>query len=58
MRIMINRSQPFAEHIQHRWPATWSLLKLAALRGLIEKDLVDFEYPTYQVLSLPEATER
>ena len=31
---------------------------LAALRGLIEKDLVDFEYPTYQVLSLPEATER
>lgn len=31
---------------------------LAALRGLIEKDLVDFEYPTYQVLSLPEARER
>ena len=31
---------------------------LAALRGLIEKDLVDFEYPTYQVLSLPEARKR
>ncbi len=31
---------------------------LAALRSLIEKDLVDFEYPTYQVLSLPEATKR
>ncbi len=31
---------------------------LAALRGLIEKGLVDFEYPTYQVLSLSEATER
>ncbi len=31
---------------------------LAALRGLIEKGLVDFEYPTYRVLSLPEATKR
>jgi hypothetical protein len=27
---------------------------LTALRGLIEKDLVAFSYPTYQVLSLPE----
>jgi hypothetical protein len=27
---------------------------IAALRDLIEKDLVAFHYPTYQVLSLPE----
>lgn len=26
---------------------------LDALRGLIDKDLVAFEYPTFQVLSLP-----
>ncbi len=31
---------------------------LAALRGLSGKDLVDFEYPAYQVLSLPEARKR
>lgn len=29
---------------------------LAALRGLIAKDLVAFRYPTFQVLSLPERT--
>lgn len=27
---------------------------LASLRGLIQKDLVAFSYPTFQVLSLPE----
>ena len=27
---------------------------LCALRGLIQKDLVAFRYPTFQVLSLPE----
>ena len=31
---------------------------LAALRGLIKKDLVAFSYPTFQVLSLPEGTKR
>jgi hypothetical protein len=31
---------------------------LTGLRGLIEKDLVAFSYPTYQVLSLPERPRR
>lgn len=31
---------------------------LTALRGLIEKDLVAFSYPTFQVLSLPERPRR
>lgn len=31
---------------------------LDALRILIEKDLVAFDYPTYQVLSLPSREER
>jgi len=31
---------------------------LAALRGLIEKDLVAFSHPTFQVLSLPERSRR
>ena len=32
--------------------------QLHALGGLIEKDLVAFEYPTFQVLSLPPRGER
>lgn len=31
---------------------------LAALRGLLQKDLVAFSYPTYQVLSLPAEPAR
>jgi hypothetical protein len=31
---------------------------IAALRGLLEKDLVAFRYPTFQVLSLPPALPR
>ena len=31
---------------------------LTALRGLIEKDLVAFSYPTFQVLALPERARR
>jgi len=31
---------------------------LAALRGLVVKDLVAFSYPTFQVLSLPEGPGR
>lgn len=27
---------------------------LEALRGLVRQDLVDFDYPTFQLLSLPE----
>jgi Helix-turn-helix domain len=31
---------------------------IEALRGLIRRDLVAFRYPTFQVLSLPEAPRR
>jgi hypothetical protein len=31
---------------------------IEALRGLLKADLVAYHYPTFQVLSLPERTER
>ena len=46
----------------HARIASWLKLSLDehldALRGLVEKDLVAFEYPTFQVLSLPERRRR
>ena len=31
---------------------------LEALRGLLQRDLVAFDYPTFQVLSLPEGSPK